>query len=175
MYFTLLLATQGVGAGAHRLWTHRCYKAKLPLRLLLAFYQTSTLQKDIYDWVRDHRLHHKYSDTEYDPHNATRGFFYSHIGWLMIKKSEKVITKGKELDLSDLLEDPVVVYQRKYYWYLAPFIAFLLPAIVPWYFWSESWVVSWYLCSIFRLCLILNVTCLVNSAAHIWGTRPYDK
>lgn len=40
----------------------------------------------MYVWVRDHRQHHKYSDTDADPHNASRGFFFSHIGWLMSKK-----------------------------------------------------------------------------------------
>lgn len=40
----------------------------------------------MYVWVRDHRQHHKYSDTDADPHNASRGFFFSHVGWLMSKK-----------------------------------------------------------------------------------------
>jgi stearoyl-CoA desaturase (delta-9 desaturase) len=109
----MLVSTQGTGAGVHRLWCHRSYKAKLPLRILLAFYQTITFQKDIYDWCRDHRVHHKYSDTDSDPHNASRGFFYSHIGWLLIKKQEEVTSKGKKLDLSDLEADPVVMFQRK--------------------------------------------------------------
>jgi stearoyl-CoA desaturase (delta-9 desaturase) len=112
-YLIIFISTQGTGAGAHRLWCHRTYKAKLPLRILLAFYQTITFQKDIYDWCRDHRVHHKYSDTDSDPHNASRGFFYSHIGWLMIKKQEEVTSKGKKLDLSDLEADPVVMFQRK--------------------------------------------------------------
>ena len=72
-----------------------------------------TFQKDIYDWVRDNRVHHKFSDTECDPHNASNGFFYSHIGWLMLKKEDCVIKKGKMLDLSDLEADPVIMFQRK--------------------------------------------------------------
>lgn len=112
-YFLILISTQGTGAGVHRLWAHRAYKAKVPLRLLLAFYQTLTFQKDIYDWVRDHRVHHKYSDTEPDPHNASNGFFYSHMGWLMLKKTQATITKGKQLDLSDLEADAIVMFQRK--------------------------------------------------------------
>ncbi|RZC41216.1 hypothetical protein BDFB_010426 [Asbolus verrucosus] len=108
-YFIILISTQGTGAGAHRLWAHRTYKAKLPLRILLTIYQTATLQKGIYDWCRDHRVHHKYSDTDCDPHNASRGFFYSHMGWLMLKKRDSVISKGRSLDLSDLEADPVVI------------------------------------------------------------------
>lgn len=68
----------------------------------------------MYDWARNHRVHHKYSDTDADPHNASRGFFFSHIGWLMVRKHPDVLEKGKGVDFSDLLQDSVVVFQRKY-------------------------------------------------------------
>ena len=63
----------GVTAGAHRLWSHRSYKAKWPLRLLLAFQQTVTGFDTIYNWSVIHRVHHRYSDTDADPHNVKRG------------------------------------------------------------------------------------------------------
>lgn len=62
----------GVTAGAHRLWSHRSYKATLPLQILLMTFHTTTLQFSIIWWARDHRVHHKYSDTDADPHNASR-------------------------------------------------------------------------------------------------------
>ena len=65
------------------------------------------------DWVRDHRVHHKYSETDADPHNAERGFFFAHVGWLMMKKHPEVKRRGKGLDLSDLYADPVVVIQDR--------------------------------------------------------------
>lgn len=69
----LFLGGQGITAGAHRLWAHRTYKAKLPLRILLCIFQTMAFQNHIYEWVRDHRVHHKFTDTDADPHNARRG------------------------------------------------------------------------------------------------------
>lgn len=69
----LLMAGMGITAGAHRLWAHRTYKAKLPLRILLTIFQTMAFQNHIYEWVRDHRVHHKFTDTDADPHNASRG------------------------------------------------------------------------------------------------------
>ena len=36
-------------------------------------------------------MHHKHSETDADPHNATRGFFYAHIGWLLVKKHPDVM------------------------------------------------------------------------------------
>lgn len=104
----------GVTAGAHRLWAHRTYKATLPLRIVLMILQSAMLQNDIYEWVRDHRVHHKFTDTDADPHNAKRGFFFSHIGWLMLKKHKDVFSKGKTVDMSDISSDPVVTFQRKY-------------------------------------------------------------
>ena len=71
-------------------------------------------QNDIYEWVRDHRVHHKFTDTDADPYNARRGFFFSHIGWLMVRKHSDVISKGATIDMSDLEHDPLVVFQRKY-------------------------------------------------------------
>ncbi|PIK46508.1 putative acyl-CoA Delta(11) desaturase [Apostichopus japonicus] len=67
----------------------------------------------IFTWARDHRAHHKFTDTNADPHNAKRGFFFSHIGWLMVKKHPDVIKRGGGIDCSDLLNDPVVYYQHK--------------------------------------------------------------
>ena len=28
-----------------------------------------------------HRYHHRFTDTDHDPHSSTHGFWYSHIGW----------------------------------------------------------------------------------------------
>lgn len=174
-YILTIISTQGIGAGAHRMWAHRAYKAKLPLRILLCIYQTHSLQNHIYEWVRDHRAHHKFSDTDADPHNSTRGFFFSHMGWLMVRKHPDVKTKGKLIDLSDLEADPVVMFQKKYYLVLAPIFAFFLPAWVPWYVWGEDFYVSWCVAGMFRYAVSLHGTWLVNSAAHMWGTRPYDR
>lgn len=62
----------GITAGAHRLWAHRAYKAKLPLRVLLMLFNTIAYQYSVIHWCRDHRVHHKYSDTDADPYNASR-------------------------------------------------------------------------------------------------------
>lgn len=66
------------------------------------------------DWARDHRVHHKYNETDADPHNAKRGFFFSHIGWLLCKKHPEVKEKGKGIDLSDLESNPILAFQKRY-------------------------------------------------------------
>jgi len=164
----------GITAGAHRLWAHRSYKAKLPLRIILAVCNTIAFQGCAIHWARDHRVHHKFSETDADPHNAKRGFFFSHVGWLLCKKHPDVIEKGRSIDISDLLADPVLVFQKKHYLILMPLACFILPTLAPMYFWSESFVNSFFVATMFRWTFVLNVTWLVNSAAHKWGDKPYD-
>lgn len=165
----------GITAGAHRLWSHRSYKAKWPLRLILMISQTLAFQNSIYEWVRDHRVHHKFTDTDADPHNAKRGFFFSHIGWLMMKKHPDVREKGKTVDMTDLDSDPIVMFQKKYYAVLMPVFCFVVPTFMAYNYLDETFSNSWYIVAIFRYVLSLNGTWLVNSAAHIWGTKPYDR
>lgn len=54
-------------------------------------------------------------------------------------------------------------------------LCFVVPTLVPWYFWGESLAVGYFVPGLLRYALILNATWLVNSAAHMWGNRPYDK
>jgi stearoyl-CoA desaturase (delta-9 desaturase) len=67
----------------------------------------------VFDWVRDHRIHHKFSETDADPHNAKRGFFFSHVGWLMQRKHPEVLRRGRGVDMSDVLADPLVRVHNK--------------------------------------------------------------
>lgn len=119
-------------------------------------------------------MHHKYSETDADPHNAKRGLFFSHVGWLLCKKHPEVISKGKGLDVSDLLNDPIVYYQKKYYLILMPLVCFVLPVITPMYFWGETFSNAWFV-NLLRYTVTLNATWCVNSLAHFFGGRPYDK
>lgn len=178
IFFSLFygyFAGLGVTVGAHRLWCHRSYKATLPLRILLAIFNCMAVQTDIYDWCRDHRVHHKFSETDADPHNSNRGFFFSHMGWLLYKKHPDVITKGKTIDLSDLLADPVVRFQRKYYIPLSLLFGFLIPTFIPYWFWNEDLSVAFFVSGIDRYVFLLHFTWAVNSVAHLYGYRPYDE
>lgn len=62
----------------------------------------------------------------------------------------------------------------RYYLYLMPIACFLLPTIIPMYLWGETFTNAWFVATMFRWTFILNVTWLVNSAAHKWGDKPYD-
>ncbi|XP_062070870.1 stearoyl-CoA desaturase-like [Lepus europaeus] len=173
--FYYFVSALGITAGAHRLWSHRTYKARLPLRFFLIIANTMAFQNDVFEWARDHRAHHKFSETDADPHNSRRGFFFSHVGWLLVRKHPAVKQKGALLDLSDLKAEKLVMFQRRYYKPAVLLMCFILPTLVPWYFWGETLRHSLYVATFLRYAIVLNATWLVNSAAHMFGYRPYDK
>lgn len=165
----------GVTAGAHRYWCHRSYKAKKPLQWILAICFSIAGQNTIFDWVRDHRVHHKFSETDADPHNANRGFFFSHVGWLMMKKHPDVHREGVKVDMSDVINDPVVQIHTKYFTLLKVLLCWVLPSLVPAYCWGEAWEASIASQALIRYITSLNFTWSVNSFAHLWGNKPYDR
>ncbi|KAH8246958.1 hypothetical protein KR032_005050 [Drosophila birchii] len=172
---TVLVSGIGITAGAHRLWSHKSYTASLPLRILLAFAFSIAGQRDAYTWALDHRIHHKFAETDADPHNAKRGFFFAHVGWLFLTPHPKVIAKRKVIDMSDLEADAVCMFQRKYYIPLFALCSIILPVAVPWYFWNEDLYMSFWINFNMRFTWTLNVAFFVNSVAHMYGNKPYDK
>lgn len=170
----LVVTAVGVTAGAHRLWTHRSYKAKLPLRIFLAACQSVAGQNCLLIWCRDHRVHHKFSDTDADPHNIKRGVFFSHVGWLLRKKHPAVREFGARVSIEDLKDDPVIRWQARLYYPIYLIFSLALPVAIPVMVWNESLVVSFFTSYIFRTAVVLHDTWFVNSAAHFIGHRPFD-
>ncbi|XP_034187660.2 acyl-CoA Delta-9 desaturase-like [Osmia lignaria lignaria] len=172
--FVGFLAGQGVGIGAHRGYSHKCFKSTLPLKVALLVCQTMAGQNSMFTWSRDHRVHHKYSDTDLDPHNANRGLFFSHIGWMMAKKHPLLRKKQMEIDVEDLLQDKLLMFQHKYFVYLYVLLAVIIPVGVPIYFWNESLWSSLFTVYFFPYVTNLHSTWSTNSFAHHFGRKPYD-
>nr|AHL21605.1 acyl-CoA desaturase delta9 [Calanus hyperboreus] len=163
----------GITAGAHRLWSHKTYKAKYPLRLFLAVGNSMAGENSIYIWTRDHRTHHKCSETVGDPHNANRGFFFAHMGWLLVRKHPEVIRAGKTINMTDLENDPIVMLQHRHYIPCFLMCGFILPTLIPHLFWGEPLTTAYFM-AVVRYVAVLHFTWLVNSAAHFYGMKPYD-
>lgn len=174
--FLLLITSEiGITAGVHRLWSHRSYEATFLYRVLLMLLCSIANQGSIYQWVRDHRIHHKYSETSADPHNAKNGFFYAHIGWLFVKKSKEVKEARKLIDMSDIKNDSIVMFQKKMDPWFSQFCCFLLPALIATFGWGETFWNGFFIPGALRYLCALHFTWLVNSAAHLYGNRPYDE
>ncbi|KAJ2942659.1 hypothetical protein O0L34_g2130 [Tuta absoluta] len=183
-FYTILFAlatiyTSGFGitAGVHRLWSHRAYRARTPLRILLALLFTITGQRDIYTWALDHRVHHKYSETVADPHDVRRGFWFAHVGWLVLTPHPAVEDRRKALREAsgDLLADPVVRIQKQIFIPTFALLNILLPVWIPMHFWQETLVNSFVVSFVLRFTFTLNIAFCVNSFAHLVGNKPYDR
>jgi stearoyl-CoA desaturase (delta-9 desaturase) len=137
--------------------------------------QTRAAQFSIYNWVRDHRVHHKFSDTDADPHSINRGFFFSHLGWLCMKKHKDYEEKCKLIDLSDIEHDKVVMFQYKHYVWLYILIVLIIPTAIPILLWGETLNNAYHMSVILPHLFMLHITCCVNSFAHVYGNKPYDE
>lgn len=173
--FYYILGGIGVTAGCHRLWSHRTYRATWQLRTLLMLMFTMAGQNDIYEWSRDHRLHHRKSETEADPHNAKRGFFFAHMGWLLVRKQKSVLREGRKISMVDIEADPVVRFNRRFYLPLMLMMNIVLPMWTARFGWNENLLASFLVCGVLKYVVTLHATWLVNSLAHISGNKPYDR
>ena len=113
-------------------------------RLFLIGGNSMAGENSVYTWVRDHRTHHKYSETSGDPHDARRGFFFSHIGWLCVRKHPRVISGGKTINMTDLEADPLVMFQHRNYNVFFLVFAIILPTVIPSILWGESVITSYF-------------------------------
>ncbi|KAH6869241.1 delta-9 fatty acid desaturase [Thelonectria olida] len=68
-------------------------------------------------------------------------------------------------DITDLNEDPIVVWQHRNYLKCVIFMAFVLPTIVAGFGWSD-WLGGFVYAGILRICFLQQATFCVNSLAH---------
>lgn len=169
--FGLFMAWTGLSitAGYHRLLAHRAYKAHPIVKNFLLVGSTLALQGSAFDWVSGHRSHHRHVDHVMDdPYSAKRGFFFSHVGWML-----KNYPSGRfdYKNIPDLTADKTLQIQHKYYglWVLATNIG--LVAAVGWLL-GDVWG-TLVLAGLLRLVLTHHFTFFINSLCHMLGTRPY--
>ncbi|MCP4913283.1 MAG: acyl-CoA desaturase [Oligoflexia bacterium] len=163
LYF---LMGMGITAGYHRLFSHRGYKTNSFMKLILLICGAGAFQNSCLKWCADHRVHHNHVDTDKDPYNIKEGFFFAHIGWILLK-SEKAPQYPK-----DLLNDKLVMWQHRYYLIIASLIGIILPwyfAAINGYFWGGLGVLA-----LGRLLFVHHCTFFINSACHMVGTQPFS-
>jgi len=160
-----------ITAGYHRLWSHRAYEAHWLVRLFFAIGGTYAVQNTILHWSSDHRIHHNHVDNnDRDPYSAGRGFWYSHMGW-MIREYNLNPYKNYE-NCKDLKKDPIVMFQHKHYLSLVLGLNFGAPILLG--LWHGDLIGMMLLAGVARLFISHHLTFFINSLAHIWGSQPYS-
>jgi stearoyl-CoA desaturase (delta-9 desaturase) len=155
-----------ITGGYHRLFAHRAYKASRPLRALFLFFGAASVQNSALKWCDDHRLHHARTDTERDPYNIRRGFWWAHIGWVLSRMEDRDPRR-----VTDLSADPLVRFQDR--WFLA--LALVAGALVPFalgLLWGDPWG-ALLTAGFLRLVLQWHATFAVNSLAHLFGSQGF--
>jgi stearoyl-CoA desaturase (delta-9 desaturase) len=174
------LSGLGVTVGFHRYFTHGSFKAKTGLRVALAVFGTMAIEGPVFNWVADHRRHHKYSDREGDPHSPWRygddtkalakGLAYAHMLWLFDENKT-----SQEKFIPDLLADRKLRIVHK----LFPVIvltSMLAPALIGG-LWGMSWhgaLTAFFWASLVRVALLHHVTWSINSICHTFGTEEFE-
>lgn len=92
------------------MFAHKCYEATWGARLFWLLAGAGAVEGSAKWWSRGHRAHHRYVDTDQDPYSAIKGFWYAHIGWMLVKQDKDKIGRA---DISDLNADPLVRWQHK--------------------------------------------------------------
>ena len=175
-----VISAFGVTAGYHRLFSHNSYKTNLPYRIMMMLFCSMASQMSIYMWASHHAVHHKGEDTNADPYNINRGFFFAHVGWTMLKPSKEYYALRAKLDLSFLKKDPIIMWQHKVWPHFDGIISYLLPPFIAMFFWGESFLCGFLVPGVLRQALVLHATYCINSISHSWSdgyneSRPYEK
>jgi stearoyl-CoA desaturase (delta-9 desaturase) len=169
--FFLFMGANGMAitAGYHRLWSHRTYTAHWAIRVPLMLFGTMALQASILQWASNHRTHHQFvDDNDRDPYSANRGFWFSHVGWML---REYPSAQTDFSNVPDIKEDKIAMFQHRYYLPLVLLTNFGFTLLAGWAV-GDVWGVFW-LAGMARLVLSHHVTWFINSLAHAWGSRPY--
>ena len=165
----LFACGMSITAGYHRLWSHQTYQAHVAVRWVLAIFGAMALQNSILIWGSQHRRHHLYvDDIDKDPYSAKRGFWFSHMGWIL---RDYPSGRNDFSNARDLERDPVVAFQHRYYLPLTLATNFGFPIALGWAV-GDVWGV-FLLGGLLRLVINHHFTWFINSAAHVWGSQPY--
>lgn len=152
----------GITAGYHRYFSHRSFKTGRVFQFVLAVLGTLSVQKGVLWWAANHRQHHKFSDLEGDLHSPLQsGFWWSHVGWILSPEHEET-----QYDrIPDLVKYPELRWLNEHF--LVPPVAMALALFA---IGGVSWLVWGFFVS---TTLLWHATFMINSLAHVYGTRRY--
>lgn len=153
----------GITVGFHRLFTHQSFKANNFIKILLAVSGTFAGQGPVLRWVAHHLTHHRYSDKDKDLHSpVVRGFFYSHLGWLLNPTSFR---DQEAKHLESKYPKVIRLISRNFT------LIFFAQVPLLYFLGSKEYILAGFFPSTL---LTIHSTFFVNSLCHMWGSRLYD-
>ncbi len=165
--FYMVATGMAITAGYHRLFSHATYKAHPVVRFILVFFGSAAFEQSAIEWSSQHRDHHRYTDTDRDPYDIKKGFFYAHMGWLMFWEHNVDFSNVHDLD-----KDPVLRHQNKHYFAWAMVAGVVTPVVIGALMGHALAAFIFAVCM--RITLVYQSTFFINSLCHTLGTAPYD-
>ncbi len=162
-----VLTNLSITMGYHRLYSHKSYEAHPILEAILLFIGAGAFQGSCLKWSSDHRIHHRFEDTDKDPYSIKKGFWYAHMGWMM--KNDSV---NLPIQAPDLLKNKLVMFQHNYYVYLAVMVGYILPLAIGHLLGNA--LLGLLIAGGLRIFLTQQSTFFVNSLSHTLGKTPYS-
>jgi len=166
-----LMSGFGVTLVFHRLLTHRSFRTPKWFEYLLTTIGCLANQGGPLQWVAIHRVHHRHSDTDGDPHSPRHGVWWAHMLWWFPYVPDLDDKESYHRYVKDLARDPVHRWLDRFHYVPSLILAGLLFLV------GELWLgegLSWLVWGmIVRTTALLHATWLVNSATHLWGYRSH--
>ena len=168
--FVAMYAAVGLSicAGYHRFFSHKSYEASRAVQIFYALFGAMAAQNSILWWSSSHRVHHQYVDRDWDPYSIKRGFWWAHILWVFHRHEAPPV----DANSADLLKNPIVLWQNRWYKLILVIGGFGLPALVGALFGDAIAGLLWG--GFLRLAVIHHTTFFVNSLAHYLGKPTYN-
>lgn len=165
-----VLVSVSVTAGYHRYYSHRTFQCSKPVQLFFLVFGAASVENSLLSWASDHRYHHRHVDTDQDPYNILKGGFYAHMGWIFYKDTRD--EKRRWQNSLDLVKDPLVMWQHKYYLPLVVGVTFFLPTFIGMLYGRPIGGLLWG--GFVRAVVVHHTTFFINSLAHLFGSKPYS-
>jgi stearoyl-CoA desaturase (delta-9 desaturase) len=156
-----------VTAGYHRLFAHKTYQAAWPVRLFFLVFGAGALENSVLNWSADHRVHHAHVDEERDPYNIQKGFWWAHMGWIFFENETPPPSVVR-----DLAEDPLVVWQDRWYKWIGLAVALGIPLAVG--LATGRLLGCLLIGGVLRVVASHHGTFFINSLCHMVGRQPYS-
>lgn len=150
-----------ITAGYHRYFAHRSYRLGRVMQFVMAFGGATAAQKGALWWAGHHRDHHLYSDMPQDIHSPKRGFWWSHVGWILCDKFKPT----PEDRIRDFAAYPELRLLDKYSLVPPTLLALAILAAGGW----SALFIGFFLSTI----LLYHGTFTINSLSHVFGRRRF--